>query len=145
MDIRDFIKKFIEQHPNTYTDKMVRRVDSYEDSYSYEDYYEVPMYRVIDNIVSWSSTKEGYYYYYFLQLRLALGVAQLFIENDDRVDAINTLTYVSELLRSYSFSFSSSKLKEGGMMISKKEYLTHKSYYKKLFDRLHELIFLKSC
>ena len=139
MVIRDFIKKFIEQHPNTYTDKMVRRVDSYKDSY--EDSYGVPMYRVIDNVVSWSNTEEGYYYYYFLQLRLALGVAQLFIENNDKVDAINALTYVSELLSSYSFSFSSSKLKEGGMMISKKEYLTHKSYYKKLFDRLHELIF----
>ena len=131
MDIRDFIKKFIEQHPNTYTDTMVSRVNS----------YGVPMYRVIDNIVSWSNTKEGYYYYYFLQLRLALGVAQLFIENNDRDNVVNALNYVSELLRSYSSSFSSSKLKEGGMMISGKEYLTHKSYYKKLFDRLYGLIF----
>jgi len=131
MDIRDFIKKFIEQHPNTYTDRMVSRVNS----------YEVPVYRVIDNVVSWSNTKEGYYYYYFLQLRLALGVAQLFIENNDRDNAEKALTYVSELLRSYSSSFSSSKLKEGGMMISKRMYLTHKSYYRKLFDRLCELIF----
>jgi hypothetical protein len=118
---------------------MVRRVDSYKDSY--EDSYEVPMYRVIDNIVSWSNTKEGYYYYYFLQLRLALGVAQLFIENNDRDNAVKVLKYVSELLRGYSSSFSSYKLKEGGMIISEKEYLTHKSYNKKLFDRLCELIF----
>lgn len=137
MDIRDFIKKFIEQHPNTYTDKMVRRVSS----------CEVPIYqyRVIDNMVSWSNTKEGFYYYYFLQLRLALGVAQLFIENNDRDNAVKALTYVSELLRSYSFSFSSAKIKEGNIMISEKEYLTHKSYYKKLFDRLYELIYKKSC
>ena len=135
MDIRDFIKKFIEQHPNTYTDKMVRRVSS----------CEVPMYRVIDNVVSWSNTEEGYYYYYFLQLRLALGVAQLFIENNDRDNAVEVLSYASELLRGYSSWFSPSKLKEGGMMISKREYLTHKSYNKKLFDRLYELISKKSC
>ena len=135
MDIRDFIKKFIEQHPNTYTDTMVRKVNS----------YEAMPYKVIDNVVSWSSTKEGYYYYYFLQLRLALGVAQLFIENNDRDNAVKALSYASELLRGYDTSFGSSKLKKGGMMISKREYLTHKSYNKKLFDRLCELICKKSC
>jgi hypothetical protein len=137
MDIRDFIKKFIEQHPNTYTDTMVRRMDSYEP-------FSSPLYKVIDNVVSWSNTKEGYYYYYFLQLRLALGVAQLFIENNDRDNAVKALSYARELF-DYSSSFSSSKLKEGGMMISKRGYLTHKSYNKKLFDRLYELINKKSC
>lgn len=143
MDIRDFIKKFIEQHPNTYTDKMVRRVSSYEVPTSP---FSSPLYKVIDNVVSWSNTKEGYYYYYFLQLRLALGVAQLFIENNDRDNAVKALSYASELFSGgYSSSFRSSKLKEGGMMISKREYLTHKSYNKKLYDRLCELIYKKSC
>jgi len=80
MDINEFIRKFLNFHQNSITDKLLKTL---------EDWKNAPLYdrcSIISQIY-WDSVAEGYYYYYFLQVRLAYGMALFLYETSDFINS----------------------------------------------------------
>lgn len=134
MDINEFIRKFLNFHQNSITDKLLETL---------EDWKNAPLYDrcSIINQIDWSSVAEGYYYCYFLQIRLAYGVAQRLYEEGEFKDARMCLKKADGFM---DFCSSYNGYLEGTFKMNTQTFDMRKKHYDKAINKLSHLLNEKS-
>jgi hypothetical protein len=135
MDINEFIRKFLNFHQNSITDKLLKTL---------EDWKNAPLYDrcSIINQIYWGSVAEGYYYCYFLQIRLAYGVAQRLYEEGEFKDARMCLIKVDRFM-DFCDSYHG-YLGGGTVKMNRQTFDMRKKHYEKAINKLSHLLNEKS-
>lgn len=135
-NVDDSVLSFIKKHECSKSEIIRDKFEEYLKSDYWRKY--CGKYRVINNVVSWANSSEGYYFYYFMQLRLLIFVAYLYLENGNFAMTLNLL---NEFINHYRLcNHFIVELDKGSRRISKEHFDMLHSLYLKKYNTIREAL-----